>query len=78
MDDITDIESAFRQEQVRTCRCHKCCDDFDIRSPYGTRWQKFQMITCPLCGNKRCPKASDHRNKCTRSNATGQAGSIYE
>jgi hypothetical protein len=30
------------------------------------------MIGCPICGNKRCPKASDHRYKCTNSNDPGQ------
>ncbi len=37
-----------------------------------------RMIVCSECGNKRCPKANDHRNKCTNSNATGQAGSAYQ
>lgn len=36
-----------------------------------------KMILCPECGNKRCPKASDHRLQCTGSNEPGQAGSIY-
>ena len=35
------------------------------------------MITCPICGNKRCPKASNHELDCTDSNDTGQEGSIY-
>jgi len=30
------------------------------------------MIVCPVCGNKRCPKASDYRYKCTNSNDPGQ------
>jgi hypothetical protein len=34
-----------------------------------------RMIVCPLCGNKRCPHASDHRNACTNSNESGQPGS---
>jgi hypothetical protein len=34
------------------------------------------MILCPDCGNKRCPKAADHRNKCTGSNDVGQVGEI--
>lgn len=29
------------------------------------------------CGNKRCPKATDHTLGCTRSNEPGQEGSIY-
>jgi hypothetical protein len=36
------------------------------------------MILCPTCGNKRCPKANDHRNECTGSNEPGQKGSAYE
>lgn len=35
------------------------------------------FIVCPVCGNKRCPKASDHNNACTGSNEPGQAGSLY-
>lgn len=37
-----------------------------------------RMILCKECGIKRCPKANNHRNKCTNSNATGQPGSAYE
>lgn len=36
-----------------------------------------RMIVCPECGNKRCPKASDHTRDCTGSNEEGQIGSIY-
>ena len=35
------------------------------------------MILCPLCGNKRCPRAAHHDNGCTRSNEPGQPGSGY-
>ena len=35
------------------------------------------MVLCPTCGCKRCPKASDHRLKCTGSNEPGQPGSVY-
>lgn len=38
----------------------------------------FMMILCPSCGNKRCPKATYHRNSCTHSNDSGQPGSIYQ
>ena len=30
------------------------------------------MITCEICGNKRCPHALNHRNDCTHSNEPGQ------
>jgi len=35
------------------------------------------MILCPECGNKRCPKATDHEFKCTGSNEPMQPGSMY-
>lgn len=37
---------------------------------------QHRMVLCPQCGNKRCPKAVDHRNNCTRSNAPGQVGGV--
>ena len=37
-----------------------------------------QMVVCPNCGNKRCPKATDHTLECTNSNEPGQKGSRYE
>lgn len=37
-----------------------------------------KMILCPVCGNKRCPHASDHYLPCTGSNEPGQAGSVYQ
>ena len=36
-----------------------------------------RKVLCPDCGNKRCPKATDHRNACTGSNEPGQPGSSY-
>ena len=36
-----------------------------------------RMFLCPECGNKRCPKATDHRLDCTNSNEPGQEGSAY-
>lgn len=38
----------------------------------------IRMTLCPDCGNKRCPRATDHNNECTGSNEPGQKGSIYE
>jgi hypothetical protein len=47
------------------CWC-RTCDPVTVR-----------MALCPDCGNKRCPKANDHRNTCTNSNEPGQPGSAY-
>ena len=35
------------------------------------------MIVCPVCGNKRCPHATDQALACTDSNEPDQPGSIY-
>ena len=51
------------------CGCWRC-----IRERGEVR---VRMILCPACGNKRCPKASDHRLECTGSNESGQPGSVY-
>ena len=54
-----------------SCWCHACMKKADA-------WPfTLKMIVCRRCGNKRCPKANDHTNACTASNATGQAGSAY-
>jgi ribosomal protein L32 len=58
------------------CGCYNCM-----------RWRKDEngwpltlstFIVCPNCGNKRCPKATDHMLECTNSNEPGQKGSRYE
>jgi len=35
------------------------------------------MVVCPICGNKRCPKATDCQLACTNSNNVDQEGSVY-
>lgn len=34
------------------------------------------MKLCPICGNKRCPKAENSAYKCTGSNDVGQVGEL--
>jgi len=53
------------------CWCHTC-RPIDYNDP-----DSVYMRLCPICGNKRCPKATDHRLDCTNSNDPGQKGSIY-
>lgn len=36
-----------------------------------------RFVVCSVCGNKRCPKATDHRNECTGSNRA-EPGSAYK
>jgi hypothetical protein len=63
------------------CDCHKCAsarqDDALAKGDVLAWGEDCRMRLCPICGNKRCPKASDHDFDCTGSNAPGQAGSIY-
>lgn len=64
--------------------CHRCANEayekLTVEQQEKVRFSlEFQrMFLCPTCGNKRCPKASDHRLDCTGSNEAGQKGSIYE
>ena len=53
------------------CWCETC----DTTANSGLR---SRMSLCPDCGNKRCPKATNHVNACTNSNAPGQPGSSWE
>jgi hypothetical protein len=55
--------------------CHACLAG--KRDADGFPLAARRMILCPKCGNKRCPKASDHRLSCTNSNEPGQPGSVY-
>jgi hypothetical protein len=48
-----------------------CCWKCLAGQPY------MRMLLCPACGNKRCPKASDHELACTGSNEPGQPGSVF-
>ena len=57
------------QEIEQECWCTTC-------RPITMADMRF--VVCPDCGNKRCPKANDHRNACTNSNEVGQEGSSWE
>ena len=51
-----------------TCGCYRCATP--VR-------RSTTFIVCPRCGNKRCPRGTDHGLACTGSNDTGQRGSRY-
>jgi hypothetical protein len=57
------------------CTCHECNAD---KTYNGLPWASCVMIVCADCGNKRCPKATSHKNACTNSNEPGQPGSLYQ
>jgi hypothetical protein len=49
------------------CWCYECAPGLHSQ----------HMVLCPVCGNKRCPFATDHINACSGSNEPGQPGSAY-
>lgn len=60
------IEAALGGDTENSCDCARCNPD------------QNRMIVCSECGNKRCPKATDHILECTNSNEPGQSGSSWE
>jgi len=64
------IAEALRAElENEKCWCTTC---------RPTTMTDMRFVVCPDCGNKRCPKAHNHVNKCTGSNDVGQIGSSWE
>jgi DNA-directed RNA polymerase subunit RPC12/RpoP len=64
------LKEASPAEPVASYCCHSC---FKLDGGF----MLDRMILCPECGNKRCPKASDHKLDCTGSNEPNQPGSVY-
>jgi hypothetical protein len=60
---------AITSKKAGLCCCHKCLDTRNEMRAF--------MVLCPVCGCKRCPKASSHDLECTGSNEPGQPGSVY-
>lgn len=83
------IDHGYRPE----CECSRCkatariCAELSANSSANPDcWCRtcrpvvlndMRFVVCPDCGNKRCPRANDHRNACTGSNEPGQEGSTY-
>jgi glycerol-3-phosphate cytidylyltransferase len=59
------------------CGCYKCLEQQIDPHTFLYR-TSTTFIVCPDCGNKRCPRATDHTLACTNSNEPGQQGSRYE
>lgn len=78
-----DAELTVTETRLRTpfdADCWECASEISDRLAEAGHWMEamsFPMFLCPTCGNKRCPRASNHGNECTRSNASGQPGSVY-
>lgn len=67
--------SDLRQALEATYDCIRCFQAVQDAHPNALIMRRF--IACPNCGNKRCPKATDHNLGCTGSNEPGQFGSDY-
>jgi hypothetical protein len=63
------------------CDCWECRSDnviFQIQELGITLTEDMnRMFLCPKCGNKRCPRATSHREPCSGSNEPGQLGSRF-
>lgn len=58
------------------CWCYNCLDKIKEEGKMFPV-TSYTFIVCPECGNKRCPRATDHNLDCTNSNDPGQLGSRY-
>jgi hypothetical protein len=76
--EMVTFSGASKAAVVGGCEnCHRCLDG--VLDPANGNFPvtSSRMILCPACGNKRCPKASDHALSCSGSNEPGQKGSVY-
>ncbi|CUJ50170.1 Uncharacterised protein [Achromobacter sp. 2789STDY5608633] len=68
---LADFErrSALREQaegQMQGCNCATC-------RPHSV---EMRMILCSVCGDKRCPRAADHRNACAGESAREQGSEV--
>jgi hypothetical protein len=67
-----DIISILERQSNLKCWCQECC-----KKETG-EYNATRVVVCPDCGNKRCPRATNHELECTNSNDVGQKGSMYK
>lgn len=65
---IQAVRDVLSSPIIPVCWCRTC---------RPVRITDMRFVICPECGNKRCPKANDHRKSCSGSNEPGQDGSAY-
>lgn len=71
------IFNTSKLKQRESCgKCYTCLEN-EV-TEFGIPVVATRMILCPTCGNKRCPRATDHELACTNSNEPGQPGSNYK
>lgn len=61
-------------------QCHTCKPNKSayVSADGSLVWGAMRFIVCVICGNKRCPHATNCELECTNSNESGQSGSVYE
>ena len=67
------MNQLIEMKEEGKCSCRKCIETND-----GSIFGLAVFVVCQKCGNKRCPKASDHRMKCTGSNELNQVGELED
>ena len=69
-----------RRKVVNKCgQCRTCKPNLPFQiTPDGSLIGAQRFIVCDICGNKRCPHATNCELNCTNSNEPGQKGSFYE
>jgi hypothetical protein len=67
------VVAVFEERHRGHCPCAACDPGMMLDGEYTPF--PSRMNICPQCGNKRCPKASNHaRWQCSGSNDVGQVG----
>jgi hypothetical protein len=69
------FDAIFGKKKAKPCGCYDCLSQ--ETNEHGWPKTTGMMVLCPICGNKRCPRATNHANRCTNSNEPGQEGSRY-
>lgn len=65
------IDKEINRKMPINTKCDNCfnCLNEPEKGAYSPVFNR--MFLCPICGNKRCPKASNHINQCSGSNEPG-------
>jgi len=71
------FETELEKRQKKWGDCYECLKDKKAHPDDRFLLTAMIMIVCLECGNKRCPKGTDHRLACTNSNESNQVGSRY-
>lgn len=75
------ILAGRRSSDESQCGCYKCWNERRaalLATMSVAEQLTSNFIVCDVCGNKRCPHATDHAHACTGSNEPGQPGSRYK